>query len=263
MLKAFRLCTKTPCGPPRKVFVELSTPKGFDLILENARNISRIGNEDKLYYLNVDLPDDIKRRKNDLHKYVLYLRDRGHQGKKIGDDIVLDGKRYKFEELKTLPIGLHFLNSRTIFNDGVVAYQSSVSPLSNLFPCKLKYYGCTYTSLEQCYQYQRAIHHNRSQLASLILGTNHPYKAMYHGKSIVWEDRDWENKKLTVMEQMIRHKADQVPIFCDPLKFTGSHNLAENSWNYFWGTGCCFLLDQVSIGNFRGGNHHGRLLQKV
>lgn len=263
VLKAFRLGTKTPRGPPRKVFVELSTPKGRDVMLENARNISRIGNEGKLYYLNEDLPDDIKRRKNDLHKYVLYLRDRKHQANKIGDDVVIDGKRYKFEELNTLPVGMRFLDSRTIFNGGVVAYQSSVSPLSNLFPCKLKYQGRTYTSLEQCYQYHRAIHHNRSQLATLILSTNDPYKAMYHGKAIIWEDRDWETKKLPTMEQMIRHKADQVPIFRDLLKFTGSHRLAENSWNYFWGTGCAFLSDQVWIGNFRGGNHHGRLLDRV
>lgn len=190
VLKAFRLRLKTPRGPPRKVFVELTTPKGRDIILENARNISRIGNEVKVFYLNEDLPDIIKRRKNDLYKYVNYLRDRGHKANKIGDDIILDGNRYKFEELNTLPVGLRFMDSRTVFNKGVVAYQSWVSPLWNLLPCKIKYLGRAYTSLEQCYQYHRALHHNRSQLASLILDTNDPYKAMFHGKSIVWEDRD-------------------------------------------------------------------------
>lgn len=263
ILKAFRLGVKSVNGPPRKIFVELSTPKGRDVFLENARTISRIGNEGKTYYVNEDLPDDIKRRKSDLHKYVLYLRDRKHQANKIGDDIVIDGKRYKFEELNSLPVGQRFMDSRTIFNNGIVAFQSSVSPLSNLFPCKLKYAGQTFSSLEQCYQYHRAVHHNRTQLAALILATNDPYKAMYHGKSIVWEDRDWEAKKLGTMEMMLRHKADQSAMFRDLLKFTGDHKLAENSWNYFWGTGCGFLSDQVWIGNFRGGNHLGRLLQRV
>lgn len=263
ILKAFRLGVKSVNGPPRKILVELSTPKGRDIILENARNISRIGNEGKIYYVNEDLPDDIKRRKSDLHKYVLYLRDRNHQANKIGDDIIIDGKRYKFEELNTLPVGLRFMDSRTIFNNGIVAFQSSVSPLSNLFPCKLKYAGRTYNSLEQCYQYHRAIHHQRTQLAALILATNDPYKAMYHGKSIVWENRDWEAKKLGTMEMMLKHKAEQSEMFRDLLKFTGNHKLAENSWNYFWGTGCGFLSDQVWVGNFRGGNHLGRLLERV
>lgn len=263
ILKAFRLGAKMTRGPPRKVFVEFSTPKARDIVLENTKTISRIGNEGRIYYLNEDLPDSVKRRKSDLHKYVLYLRDRGHQAHKIGEDVVLDGKRYKFEELNTLSVGLRFLDSRTIFDRGTVAYQSSVSPLSNLFPCYLKYMGRRYSSLEQCYQYNRAIHHNRPELANLILSTNDPYKAMYHSKSIIWEDRNWENTKLSIMEQMIRFKADQVPIFRDLLKFTGTHKLVENSWHFFWGTGCGFLANQVWAGNYRGGNHHGRLLEKV
>lgn len=120
-----------------------------------------------------------------------------------------------------------------------------------------------FTSLEQCYQYQSAIHHQRLELAGLILNTNDQYQSMYHAKSVVLENREWENKKLGVMELMLRHKADQSPIFRDLLKFTGSHQLAEKSSNYLWGTGCGFLSDQVWMGNFRCGNHLGRLLEKV
>lgn len=213
ILKAFRLGVKLPRGPPRKIFMELSTPKGRDIILDNSQAISRVGNEGKLFYVNEDLPESIKRRKNDLHKYVLYLRRLGHQASKVGDDIIIDGNRHKYEELNSLPVGQRYMDSRTIFNDGIVAFQSTVSPLSNLFPCKLRYEGYTYTSLEQCYQYHRAVHHNRPQLARLILNTNDPYEAMYHGKSVRWEDRDWENKKLGTMERMIRHKADQSLVF--------------------------------------------------
>lgn len=176
---------------------------------------------------------------------------------------MIDGKRYKYSELNSLPVGVRLMDSRTIFNNGVVAFQSSISPLSNLFPCSLQYNGNTYPSLEHCYQYTRAIHHNRHQLASDIMANKDPYTAMSFGKLIEIEDQQWIEKKLGVMEMMLRHKVDQCKLFRDLLKFTGTHHLAENSWNRFWGTGSKFCGDQVWFGNFPGSNHLGRLLSKV
>lgn len=221
-----------------------------------------MGNDGRLYYVNEDLPDVIKRRKSDLLKYVNYLRRQGQTAQKVGDDIIVNGKRYKYDELDQLPVGQRLLDSRTIFNRGVVAFQSSVSPLSNLYHCRLKYEGKTFNSLEQCYQYHRATHHKRTELAALILQSNYSYTAMYHGKSIR-DNREWDAMKLDVMEKMLKHKAEQCPMFRDLLRFTGVHNLAENSWNPCWGTGCGFCDERVWFGNFRGANHLGRLLMKI
>lgn len=262
IVRAFRMGPKTVGSPPRKILIELSTPKGRDVFMDNARNIARVGNDGRQYYINEDLPDAVKRRKSDLNKYVNYLKRQGHKAQKIGDDVIVNGKRYKYEELNQLPVGQRLLDSRTIFNRGAVAFQSSVSPLSNLFPCKLKYQGGTYSSLEQCYQFHRATHHNRTELAALILQSNDPYTAMYHGKSIR-DNKEWDRIKLGIMEQMLQHKADQCLMFRELLRFTGQHNLAENSWNFYWGTGCGFCGDAVWYGIFRGANHLGRLLMKI
>lgn len=263
IVRAFRLGQKTLDGPPRKILIELSSPKGREIIMANARNITRAGNNGRNYFINEDLPDAVRRHKNDMYKYVKYLGERRHTASRIGDDILLDGKRYKYSELNTLPIGLRLMDSRTIFNRGVVAFQSSISPLSNLFPCTLHYNGATYSSLEQCFQYHKAIHHNRNELASDIMKTKDPYTAMSLGKSITNIDRDWENTRLGIMELMLRHKLDQCTTFRELLRFTGQHHLAENSWNRFWGTGSSFCGDQVWYGNFPGANNLGRLLETV
>lgn len=77
------------------------------------------------------------------------------------------------------------------------------------------------------------------------------------------EDYNWAAQKFTVLERLVKHKAEQVPLFFDLLKKTGSHRLIENSWDKFWGSGCPFAVNCVWYGGFPGQNHFGRLLEKV
>lgn len=114
-----------------------------------------------------------------------------------------------------------------------------------------------------CYQYRKAKHHNRNELASEIMATKNSYKAMWLGKRITTPNREWEDTKLGIMEQMLRHKLDQCVMFRDLLKFTGLHHLAENSWDRYWGTASKFCGDQVWYRNFPGSNNLGKLLEKI
>lgn len=263
VIRAFRLGPKSIDNNRRKILVELSDSRGKELVLEYARQITSAGNDGNAYYINEDLPPSIKRRKNDIYKYIKYMERRGHNVTRAGDDIVLDGTRHKVEDLNKLPIGNRLLDSRTIFHRGVVAFQSSISPLSNLFPTQLKYNNMLYKSAEHCYQYLRAIHHNEYELANSILMKDDPYDAMTLGKKITHENNEWFNKKLGIMRLILRHKAEQCTLFRDVLRSTGNHRIAENSWSLFWGTGCAFCINHVWNGTFRGANHLGRLLEQT
>lgn len=99
-----------------------------DIIMDNARNIAHVRNERRIYYSNEDLPDAIKCRKSDFDKYVNYLKWQGHKAQKVGDDVIVNGRRYKYEELHELPIGRRLLDSRTIFNRRVVALSRLFRP---------------------------------------------------------------------------------------------------------------------------------------
>lgn len=75
-----------------------------------------------------------------------FMKRKKHNVTKDGDDLIIDNVRWKITELNDLPPGQRLLDSRTIFNRRVVAFQSLLSPLSNLFPCELKWNGMVFQS---------------------------------------------------------------------------------------------------------------------
>lgn len=257
--RAFRLGTKRADGPPRKILLELKS--GREIVFEKARIITKSGNDGKPYYINDDVPESVKRRRSDIHKYVLYLRERGHQAEKAGEDVIINNQRWKYGDLNNLPIGDRLMDSRTISQYGSVAFQSSVSPLSNLFPCNIRMNGMPFKSAEQCYQYAKAMHHNMLQKANEIRREPDSYINMSQGGFT--EDPSWRERKFGIMESILRHKIEQVPVFREMLRQTNNHKLVENSWSFVWGTACPFRAPCVWDGSYRGHNHLGRLLEKV
>lgn len=258
--KAFRLGVKRAEGQARKILVEVKC--GREILFEKARVITKSGNDGRPYYINDDVPESVKRRRSDIHKYVLHLRERGHQAEKAGEDVIIDHQRWKFEDLNNLPIGDRLMDSRTIYNCGAVAFQSAVSPLSNLFLCDIRMNNMVFKSSEQCYQYAKAMHHNMISKANKIRREPDSHVNMSDG-GLITEDPEWREKKFRVMESIIRHKIEQVPIFRDTLRQTSNHKLIENSWSFVWGTGCPFRAPCVWDGSYKGYNHMGCILERV
>lgn len=86
------------------------------------------------------------------------------------------------------------MDSRTLFYRGVVAFQSALSPLSNLFPCKVRFNGLTYLSTEQAYQHAKCLYHGLPQVARDIRHEPDPHVIMAIGTAIE-EDDEWLGKK--------------------------------------------------------------------
>lgn len=74
-----------------------------------------------------------------------------------GDTVIINGIQYKYEDLLHFRNGLSLKDSRTVFRDGVVAFQSHHSPLSNLFIAPIRRNGVLYRSSEHCYQHVKAL----------------------------------------------------------------------------------------------------------
>lgn len=66
-----------------------------------------------------------------------------------------------------------------------------------------------------------------------------PFDIMAEGKDIQ-ENQEWLSRRLPLMESLVRHKLEQVPIFADVVCSTGSNLLVENTLNSFGGSGCSF-----------------------
>lgn len=262
IVRVFRLGVKRVGGPPRKVLLELDCPISRDFLLANARLITKSGNDGKPYYLNDDIPEELRRWKTDVQKYMRYMEKKGHRIEKVGEDMMIDGRRWRMSDLNNLPEGQRFMDSRTISQNGRVAFQSSVSPLSNLYHCQLRIDGQIFKSTEHAYNYLKCTHHGLTQLAQDVKQQPTSYKAMNLGKGVT-ENAEWLNKRIEVMERLVKSKVEQVPIFRDTLKKTTNSRLVENSWSHFWGSGCNFLADVVWDGTYKGQNQFGRLLERV
>lgn len=247
---------------PRKVMIQFDSPVGKEIVIKNARQITRSGNDGRNYYLNEDLPEIEKRKKNDLYKYQKYMVEKGHSVERDNDYFIIDGQRWHLEQLNSLPIGDRLMDSRTLFDHGMCAFQSSLSPLSNLFPCRIRYNGKTYASVEHAYQFAKAIHHKLPSTAHEIKCDNNPYHAMTLGNDIP-ENEEWAATKVNFMERLVRTKEEQVPIFRDTLQRTHSYRIIENTWSHFWGSNCPFRSNAIWTGSYKGLNNMGRLLERI
>lgn len=184
VLRVFRLGVKRKGGPPRKVLLELDNPLSCDLLLSYARIITKSGNDGKPYHLNDDVPDEVRRRKGDIQKYIKYMDKKGHRIEKLEDDLMINGRRWKVDDLDKLPEGQRLMDSRTITQSGKVAFQSSVSPLSNLYHCTIRVDGLAFKSLEHAYNYAKCEHHGLTYLAREVKQQPTSYKAMNLGKGV-------------------------------------------------------------------------------
>lgn len=256
----YRIGSPRADGSPRRVFASLTSQFAKEYILMNSYKLAH-NNSVKLY-LNEDFTDESKRRRNDIHKYVDYMNQNNHRAEKKGEAAIVDGKWYSYDELELLPQGQRLSDSRTIKRNGVVAFQSEHSPLSNLYPCQIKQNGLVYNSAEQAYQYQKATFHHDTRRASRILKETSPYEIMAIAREIK-DSPQWREKQIEIMTDIIKAKMEQVLPFKELLKSTGSHHLVENSRNYFWACGCTYNSDLIFIRNYPGQNNMGKLLEFV
>jgi len=125
--------------------------------------------------------------------------------------------------------------------------------LSNFYPCKVRYLGAVYQSVEQAFQASKATNsQDRERIRKCLTAKD----AKRLGR-VIRLRKDWESVKLAHMEMFVEEK------FKDPelrqwLLATGDAELVEgNHWgDNFWGR-------TERDGRLIGENHLGRILMKV
>jgi hypothetical protein len=121
--------------------------------------------------------------------------------------------------------------------------------LSNFWPCVVEYDGHAYPSVEHAYQAAKTLD---SEAREKIQGAASASAAKKMGRKLSIR-QDWEQIKLSVMEELVRKKFD-----CGNLRYkliqTGDAELVEkNYWkDVFWG-----------VCNGAGENNLGKILMKI
>ena len=109
-------------------------------------------------------------------------------------------------------------------------------PLSNFFPVNVSAKGKQFNSTEAAYQHAKAEFMGDFNAAKRIQSANTGLKAMLIASKIETNDR-WRNKKVDVMESLVKQKIS----VCDKVRSTllnsGSREIIEDTEHEFWGRG--------------------------
>jgi hypothetical protein len=123
--------------------------------------------------------------------------------------------------------------------------------LSNFFPCWITLNGITFQSVEHAYQSEKSSDFEWKKKCQEIIN---PGKIKQESRKIKINKKEWDNKKLRVMEICIDQKFNKEP-FRTKLLETGEEEIQEgNNWNdEFWG---------VNLKTGKGLNNLGKLIMK-
>lgn len=130
------------------------------------------------------------------------------------------------------------------------SFEGKYSFCSNFFNSKVVYNGIEYATSEHAYQAQKSADkfgHDQ------ILSAPTPALAKKYGR-LVRARRDWDNVKLSIMEEIVRAKFEQNEDIASLLIETDNAEIIEgNYWgDRFWG-----------VCNGTGQNHLGKILMKI
>lgn len=123
--------------------------------------------------------------------------------------------------------------------------------LSNFYEAQITYNGLTYGSAEAAFQAQKC----RTEEEKAAFTEYKPAKSKGIGQKVLLRP-DWEQVKVSIMEEIVRQKFVQNPELAASLLQTGDKVLVEGNR---WGDTCW----GVDMRTGQGENHLGKILMKV
>ena len=135
--------------------------------------------------------------------------------------------------------------------DVIASFENEYEFLSNFYECAVTFEGLIYGSSEAAFQAQKTSEHTDRRIFTM-LKPGEAKRAGYKAKL----RPDWEEVKVSVMNEILRAKFTQNPDLSDKLLATKQALLVEgNDWeDTFWGF-------DVNLGY--GRNMLGQLLMKI
>ena len=184
-----------------------------------------------------------------------------------GDKMSMGGKLYTTENIHT--IQFPELQPERVFSpirNGIQAYYTKYSPLSNFHPAKFETEGKSFATAEHYFVYKKALHFQDSESASLILKTSDPEKVKQLGKKIQGFQKDeWYKVATEYMYQAMFLKFSQNESLRGFLISTSGNRLIEASAvDKFWGIGQSLRSrDLFNDTKWTGKNRAGTTLERV
>ena len=185
-----------------------------------------------------------------------------------GDVLMIDGERYTVDNIHTVPRELHPRQFSEKKNDTHLMFggiHSVYNPLSNWYPCKVKFNDHEFDSSEQAYQWAKADYCKDVAAAEKLLYTTSPREAKDLGLTVTGlKESDWDKKKNGVMEQILKIKFKDNIDLQKYLLDTETIQLAEAGRDNYWAVGLAITRDDLfDTKKWKGHNWLGKLLTCV
>ena len=215
-------------------------------------------------FIAEDLPKEYAKRRRTLYPIMQRARFLNHNAFFKGDRLVIDNVSYNVNTLHQLPEALSPAMAATRKDQDVFAFFTGATPLSNFYRTDISIDDRTYASVEQYFQYCKAVHAQNNESAKKILEASTPSDCKRIGDKIKVNSDNWLPEAKQVMMKACTAKFHQDEYAQKYLLETGDYILAEASKDNVWGIG--MGLNDKNIAqkqNWSGQNTLGKILMDI
>ncbi|CAH1798618.1 unnamed protein product [Owenia fusiformis] len=183
------------------------------------------------------------------------------------DTLIVDGRKYRVNDLQRLPEKIGFAASQRKVADVVTLFNSATSPLGRNYPCSFSDKGRIFHSVAQYVAYAQADMFEDHDAASRVMASQNPSACEKIGKNANgFSDALWKMRVEAVLEKANTLKFEQNPELIPCLRSTsGTDKIGEcNPYDNFYGTGCK-IADLVAgtPDQWPGKNINGNILKRL
>ena len=246
---------------PRPLVVVLVRKITKIFVMKNRKKIKQFEDCARVW-INEDLTVEKRRQWSEMRLIVEQANREGMSARQAGDVIIVEGIRYKHQDLHKLPGPLCLENATIRKTPKGYAFYSKHCCLSNFAPAPFVYEGQDYVCLEQAYHYTRAYRAGKFEIARKILLETDPLEIKRLGGTFMDTD-DWKKERRQIMKDLLIAKFEQNPVMLVKLMSTGNEPIIEANWDRTWASAAPFLSKEITNGTWKGQNLLGILLVEV
>ena len=255
----FERCHRTPAPiDPKPVIVRFNWYQDRDSVWKARKKL-----QGTKISLSEDFPREIADRRKTLFPILKKAKELGKNAFMVADKLHIDGSVYTVSNLHTLPPNLDPAHLATKRIGNVTAFFSKSSPLSNFFEANVKIENENFVTVEQYFQYRKALFAEKPDIAWRIKNTKSPGLCKKLGDSIKLDDASWLPTAKETLSRACAAKFKQNIRARNFLLNTEKTVLAEASKDRYWGIGASLNSEGIDDMSKWGSNVFGDILMSV
>ena len=216
------------------------------------------------FFLEEDFCQNTRSIRRKLLPVMLEASRKGHESYLDKDNVVIDGKPYTIDTVKSLP---KEIRDGSRWRNDQVSFFGELCPASNFHKAEFTHDGNRFANSEQALFYKQAMKFGDEETAELILQESDPRKVKKLSKTtknVI--NQEWNESIEELVTPILFDKFDQNKDLLDWLKSTGTRRLVEAAGpsDLVWGNGHKLQSYRVhDTASWTGDNKQGQMLMMV